>query len=120
MTRRSEIQEIIVDGNAQKLVSTAMELGERLNKSDLSSAQLRATFSSLRRIEQLWGDPQTATVAQRQLILLRPKMMYQEKRNSSVKQLRSYLDEAIQQVGNDRQRFGRLIEFVEAIIAYHK
>ena len=124
---------IIVDGNAEETVKTAEALGKDLaTRYKLSTGQIRNIFGTVRRIEMGWPDaPQdeagqkAAARAYRELILLKPKMAYQAKRgggrgDAGVAALTGVLTQAIDMVGNDRQRFQHFVDFFEAILAYHK
>ena len=55
----------------------------------------------------------------RELLLLKPKLAYQAAREPKVKPLADVLDVAIDQVEGQRERFQRLVELFEAILAYH-
>lgn len=124
----SDLQAIIVDGDAKVTVEQARVLGESLAR-QLTTNQIRNIFGTVRRIEMNWPeDPQTeadrqrATRAQRDLLLLKPKMAYQAKRERGrgVGMLTDVLSEAIDLVDNDRQNFQHFVDFFEAILAYHK
>ena len=124
----SDLQAIIVDGDAKVTVEQARALGESLAR-QLTTSQIRNIFGTVRRIEMNWPeDPKTeadrgrATRAQRDLLLLKPKMAYQAKRERGrgVGMLTDILSEAIDLVDNDRQNFQHFVDFFEAILAYHK
>ena len=55
----------------------------------------------------------------RQLLLLQPKLEYQARRQSEVTELKDVLITAIRLVDGKRERFAHLVEFFEAILAYH-
>ena len=124
----SDLQAIIVDGDAKVTVEEAQALGESLAR-QLTTSQIRNIFGTVRRIEMNWPEePQTepeqqrATRAQRELLLLKPKMAYQAKRERGrgVAMLTDVLSDAIDLVGDDRQKFQHFVDFFEAILAYHK
>ena len=124
----SDLQSIIVKGDARVTVEQAKELGDALAR-QLSTNQIRNIFGTVRRIQMNWpeepgtdADRQRALRAQRELLLLKPKMAYQAKRERGrgVGILTDVLSEAIDLVGNDRQRFQYFVDFFEAILAYHK
>ncbi len=121
---QNELRRIIVEGDAELLVKEADALGKRLAR-PLSTSQIRNIFGTVRRIEMNWpenaGDEQ-ARKAHRELVLLRPKMAYQAKRErgKGVKELTDILSDAIELVGADRTRFQHFVDFFEAVLAYHK
>ena len=124
-----QLQAIIKDGDAKVTVEQAEVLGRELASSQLSTNQIRNIFGTVRRIEMNW--PETAQSdaehererkARRELLLLKPKMAYQAKRERGrgVQQLTEVLGQAIDLVQDDRTRFQNFVDFFEAILAYHK
>ena len=125
---KDRLKAIIVDGDAQATVEEAETLGRDLAR-QLSTSQIRNIFGSVRRIEMTWPeDPKDeaerrqAEQAQRELLLLKPKMAYQAKRERGrgVRTLTDVLADAIDLVTGDRQRFQHFVDFFEATLAYHK
>jgi CRISPR-associated protein Csm2 len=120
-------QQIIVEGNAKLLTEKAKQIGTGLAKElQLTTAQIRNVFGTVRQIEMTWGlraTEQQRQAAARQLILLKPKLEYQAKRERSkgrgVEELANVLIPAIDMVGDDRGRFQNFVDFFEAILAYH-
>ena len=126
---RINLNAIIVQGDAATLVTEAEELGKQLFQQRLSTNQIRNIFGTVRRIEMNWperpqdeAERQRITKAQRELLLLKPKMAYQAKRERSrgVGMLTDVLTQAIDLVEGDRSRFQHFVDFFEAILAYHK
>jgi CRISPR-associated protein Csm2 len=126
---RNDLNAIIAEGDARVLVTQAEELGEQLARARLSTSQIRNIFGTVRRIEMNWpevpqgdADQERARKARRELLLLKPKMAYQAKRESgrAVGDLTSVLSDGIDLVGDDRTRFQHFVDFFEAILAYHK
>ena len=118
----NDIREIIVEGNAERLLERAKQIGKSLKNAGLSMAQIRGIFGTVRRIEMRWTEgasQETQEQAMRQLLLLQPKLEYQARRQKQVEGLRDVLIPAIQQIQGDRKRFSRFVEFFEAILAYH-
>jgi CRISPR-associated protein Csm2 len=122
------LRAIIVDGDAEKMVKEAESLGGDLARI-LSTNQIRNIFGTVRRIEMNWpanASAEQAARARRELVLLKPKMAYQAKRERGrgVRVLTDVLTQAIDLVvqGEDdlRQRFQYFVDFFEAILAYHK
>jgi len=126
----SKLRKIIVEGDAETLISEARVLGEQLVKHKLTTSQIRNIFGTVRRIEMNWPvspktdqeDRERIRKAQRELLLLKPKMAYQAKRirRKGVQMLTDVLSEAIDFVDGDRERFQNFVDFFEAILAYHK
>ncbi|MEW6579786.1 MAG: type III-A CRISPR-associated protein Csm2, partial [Chloroflexota bacterium] len=82
--------------SARLLVDTAQAWGKYLADLDLTTSQIRAIFGQVRLIEMNWPpdvhDPERARRAERDLILLKPKLAYQarrdEEKNKSTKPVR--------------------------------
>ena len=118
-----DIHRIIVDGNSEVLVARAEEIGQALSR-QLATSQIRNLFGTVRQIEMMWvpqateGERRHAT---RQLLLLKPKLAYQARRErgKGIEVLRDVLSPAIELVGDNRQRFQNFLDFFEAILAYH-
>jgi len=130
MSKVSEesLRAIIVDGDAEATVRVAEELGQSLARK-LSTSQIRNIFGTVRRIEMTWPEEPEGTEekkeaeqARRELLLLKPKMAYQAKRERGrgVQTLVDVLSEAIDLVEGERQRFQHFVDFFEAVLAYHK
>jgi CRISPR-associated protein Csm2 len=123
------LDSIIKHGDAEATVKQAEALGKRLVSERLTTNQIRNIFGTVRRIEMNWpekpeseADHQRVVKAQRELVLLKPKMAYQAKRErgKGVGTLTDVLTDAIDLVENDRTRFQHFVDFFEAILAYHK
>lgn len=128
---QTTIHEIITtQSSTEKLVKFAEEIGRALtkpkegDKKKLATSQIRAIFGEVRRIEGKWhgGTAEEKELANRQLILLKPKMAYrkEKEKNLSVQRLADVLTMAIDEVNGDMKNFTRFVEFFEAILAYHK
>jgi len=118
-----DYRKIIVEGNAQLLAKQAETIGSRLAH-QLTTSQIRNVFGTVRQIEMNWGPRSTEQqrkYAARQLILLKPKLAYQAKRErgKGVQELANVLIPAIDLVGEERERFQHFMDFFEAILAYH-
>ena len=122
-----DLHAIIVNGNAENMVREADALGHKLAGS-LTTAQIRNIFGTVRRIEMNWPEKASegqARKGHRDLLLLKPKLAYQAKREGDrkgrgVEMLRQVLDPAIDLVGGQRDQFQNFVDFFEAILAYHK
>lgn len=110
---------IICDDSVDILIDRADKLGSGLRALGLGSTQVRNIFSTVRQIEMIWKpDKDTDERALRKLKLLKPKLVYQTKRNQQTKYLADVLSLAIGHV-KDRTHFTRFMDFFEAIVAYH-
>ncbi len=116
-----EVRAIVREGDYATLVAVAERLGPALKQNDLSTSQIRNVFGEVRRLQSRY-DPN-------RLHMLRPRLAYMAARSPSQggKILRDVLTRAILEVfegqpaeGEQRERFERLVDFFEAILAYHK
>jgi len=125
---QSALRAIIVDGDPETTVREADALGNALAREHrLSTNQIRNIFGTVRRIEMSWPEAETeeseaAKRAKRELLLLKPKMAYQARRERGrgVRALTEVLADAIDLVEGKRQRFQYFVDFFEATLAYHK
>lgn len=117
-TSQEDLNRIITDPEAAELlVKEAERIGKALAR-PLSTNQIRAIFGEVRTIEGQWQI--TPAEAQRQLVLLKPKLAYRaRKEGTAVENLRDVLSPAIDLVQNEEENFRRFVEFFEAILAYH-
>jgi CRISPR-associated protein Csm2 len=118
-----DYRQIIVEGDAKLLTQRAKAIGSELAR-QLTTAQIRNVFGTVRQIEMNWGPRATAQQqrsAARQLILLKPKLAYQARRDRGrgVQKLADVLMPAIDLVEEDRAHFQNFVDFFEAILAYH-
>jgi len=125
-----DLKTIITEtGGAELLVQHAKILASELQKTGLTTSQIRSLFGEVRQIQAQWrmGDQQQA-LARRRLILLKPKMAYRAKRErkKTVEHLVAVLDPALDLVistndpGLQTRYFEHFVDFFEAILAYHK
>lgn len=131
-----EVLQKIVQGDevlsARLTVEWAEKLGRDLKNNGLKTSQIRNVFGEVRRIEMRWPveansprDVQDARTAERDLLLLKPKLRYQakreqERRSSGIDDLAQVLIDSIDLVDGNREHFQRFVDFFEAILAYHK
>jgi len=139
-----QVHRIIAEGDAGALVEFAQRIGRKLAEVGLGVRSLRSLLADMHVIELTW--PVTAEHAQRQILLLKPKIMYLSKRDMTLPdtQKSPVIEELWQTVSSavdivmacpDESRFGeygktteserqmafvRLIHFLEAILAYHR
>ena len=119
---RDKVIQIITRDEPKLLVDEADRAGKQLAAKRLTKSQIRNIFGTVRQIQLNWSpsisvEGERARV--RELLLLKPKLAYQAARESRVKPLADVLDLAIDQVQAKRERFQRLVELFEAILAYH-
>jgi CRISPR type III-A-associated protein Csm2 len=110
-----DARRIVEEGDAERLVTMAAELGPRLG---VNLTQLRRFFGEVKRIEMLWSQPGAEDRARRRAILLEPRLSYQVQRQTQVRALRNVLQPCLKFAAKDRDRFQRFVEFYEALIAY--
>lgn len=119
---------VIIQGDAvdsaQKTVEWAQRLARTLRADDLKNSQIRNIFSQVRQIEMSWtpdvSEASYAREANRELILLKPKLAYQAQRIQALEKLADVLCIGIDLVQENRVYFQRFVDFFEAILAYHK
>jgi CRISPR-associated protein Csm2 len=117
---RSQVKAIVADGDYETLVSVAESVGRALVAHRLSTSQIRNVFGEVRRLQQAYD--------RNRLIMLKPRLMYIGKRaGAGGTVLRDVLTAAIDEVRSggppgeaERQRFDRMADFFEAILAYHR
>lgn len=132
----STAKQIIDEGDVSVLVSAAQQIGNDLAR-QLTTNQIRNVFGEVRQIEMSWPkhrgqmsleDQAKADNAYRRVVLLRPKLAYQarKERGRGVEELKEVLDPCLEQIqkanGHETRRlyFERFVDFFEAILAYHK
>jgi len=113
-----DIRTIIMQDEPKLLVEQAKEIGQALSRT-LTKSQIRHIFGTVRQIKMNWTGEAQRAASYRQLLLLKPKLQYQAARTKGVKPLADMLDKAIDYVEDDQVRFGRFVDFFEAILAYH-
>jgi CRISPR-associated protein Csm2 len=115
---RDDVQDIIRKGG-RALVDAAEDLGPRLKRNRLTTNQIRNVYGMVKKMELQVGSLDFDFDA---LILLKPKLAYAAARadNDGARELKNVLSWAIDEVGTNRKHFERLVDFFEAILAYHK
>lgn len=129
---QNEIRQILLGPPGQAsaaLVRKAEEAARSLARDrggpgdNTGKAQLRAVFDEVRQIEALWlSDEQRAL---HRLHLLKPKLAYRKARAPGVAPLANLLIPAIDiatevpSPSQVRERFSRLVELCEAVLAYY-
>ena len=110
--------------STDRLVSFAEGLGSFLanRREGISTSQIRNIFGEVKKIEMEWGrSPESSWV---RLQLLRPKLAYTAKKSerTSVRglALKEVLSAAILCIEGEIENFQRVVNFFEAILAYHR
>ncbi len=123
--------------DSKLLVQHAEQVGTFLRQQNLTTAQIRTVFGTVRSIESTWrlatlakaGDAERARAsreAMHELNLLKPRLAYAASRHSVVRHLADVLNPAIDAVLENAnqeqalQRFGNFLDYFEAILAYHR
>jgi CRISPR-associated protein Csm2 len=122
---RGTIERIVARGDPEELVKWAEDIGKAIAR-QVTSSQLRNVFGTARQIQLRW--PNNPDAAYRDAVLLRPKLGYfaKRERGRGMEDLRRILTPALEEMSRstdpkERQdRFNRFVEFLEAIVAYHK
>lgn len=119
------VQDIIRTNDAKTLVEEAKRFGQELANNQLTKAQIRNIFGTVREIEAAWQSAEDSPLSLRRLLLLKPKLAYQGARTSQVRPLGNVLEDAVDAVADTDDpeeqlvRFGRFVDLFEAILAYH-
>ncbi len=100
----------------QGLVTLAQQQAERLARSKLKMSQVRKFFHEMRTIEGQWEHRRDEAL--RRLVMLKPKLAYQEARIDGFRMLREVLEPGIDYVLEHPEAFPRLMDFFEALLAY--
>ncbi|MCS6975262.1 MAG: type III-A CRISPR-associated protein Csm2 [Cyclobacteriaceae bacterium] len=116
-------KEWIADKLDDKAIQFTEAFGRHLKENEFSTNQIRNFFGEVRRIE-MNGVLKEKTA----FILLRPKLAYAATRTGdSAKEFRRIMDDAhrvVMEKENDNtqfdKRFKNFVQFLEAILAYHK
>jgi CRISPR-associated protein Csm2 len=104
--------------SGEDLVNIASKMGEILKNGGLKTTQIRKFLDGMRKLDVQFNKGKDFNPDN--VILLKPKLAYAAGRNSEVKPLMDILDPAITAGGKTYKDFTRLLDLVEAIVAYHK
>jgi CRISPR-associated protein Csm2 len=119
-----DITKIIVDGDAEVLVTQSKTFGEAVQTAGLTKSQIRGIFGTVRQIEAAW-DKADSKQNLRRVLLLKPRLAYQAAREPKVKPLTKVLTDAIdlvakgQNAAEQKRRFDFFVDLFESILAYH-
>ena len=103
----------IIENGGEPLVTAAESLGQKLAR-NLKTSQIRKVYGAVKKIQM------SDEFHRNDLIMLKPKLAYAAARNDAVIDLKDALTQAIDQVGDDPQKFKNFVDFFEATLAYHK
>jgi len=137
---RDGVRKVIAKDDPKALVDLTDKYGKQLADARLATSQIRSIFGSVRQMESRWYDDNQRNQGIRDLLMLKPKLAYQEVRHkpqrredpNAVGMLRAMLEPAIDAVidpgedhnteedGDNQKRFRRFMEYFEALLAYHK
>ena len=104
----------VIEKGGEALVKAAEDLGKRLERQQLKTAQIRKVYGAVKKIQM------SDEFHRNDLIMLKPKLAYAAARNRAVADLKDALTQAIDKVGEDPHRFKNFVDFFEATLAYHK
>lgn len=107
-----DLHSAIADGNADAIIETASDLGNRLATQDLSRTQIRTIFGMVKQMQSTGFD-------RNRFRLIIPKLVYAQAREPKLKPLVEVLTDAINRVDDDTTRFDHFVQLFEAIVAYH-
>ena len=105
----------VIEKGGDPLVEAAEHLGKKLARG-LKTSQIRKIYSAVKKIQMSDDDD----FPRNELVMLKPKLAYAAARNDAVSDLKDALTQAIDRVGDDRQRFKNFVDFFEATLAYHR
>lgn len=117
---KKDLEAIIKNGDATKMVEEAESLGKTLADAGLKTHQIRRFFGAVRLVKMSWKTETDARKAQRELLLLAPRLAYQRKRIPQISKLEEVLRHAVVQIEGNKELFDNFVDFFEAIVAYHK
>jgi CRISPR type III-A-associated protein Csm2 len=123
---------VVAHDNPKALDEQARALAGKLRADEASKTQVRRLYGTMKQIEMSWPrdtrDPNPEKQRQkekdrddayRELILLKPRLAYQGQRHLQLLPLVAMLQDGIDQVGKDRERLKRLVQFFEATVGYY-
>ena len=121
----NEIQNLEHFHNYQirQLVNQAEQFGRHLKEQRLETNQIRKFLDAINRLKaklaQNADQENLFSSVEPEIVLLQPKLAYVAARQKAAKPLSDVISVAIKKV-HTLEDFNRLVQFIEAIIAYHK
>lgn len=106
--------------SAGELVDFCDRFGYELKEDKVTTSQMRKVFSEIKQLHREARSPGSEGYFNPERIkLLKPKIAYLAGRETRLKPFKRVMDALIDKV-KDVQDFGRLADFMEAVMAYHK
>lgn len=102
----------------RELVIHAEKFGPDLKRQKLETNQIRKFLDAINQLKAKMIGSEFAAI-ENEIVLLKPKLAYAAARQPAVKSLNKVMSAAIDAV-YDEEDFERLVQLIEAIIAYHK
>lgn len=110
------IRQVIREADYATLVASAEELGKTLVEQRLTTSQIRTVFGEVKRLQMRYDE--------KRLRMLKPKLAYMAARaGQGGRTLQQVLSAAVDEVftgEKPEERFRRMTDFFEAVLAYHK
>ncbi len=107
----------------RQLVEHAEQLGPHLKQKNLETNQIRKFLDAINRVKtrlaQNADQKELFKSIEPEIVLLKPKLAYAAARQPAVEPLNNVISTAIDRVHSIKD-FNYLVQFVEAIVAYHK
>lgn len=111
------------DYEVRQLVNQAEQFGRHLKEQRLETNQIRKFLDAINRLKaklaQNADQENLFSSVEPEIVLLQPKLAYVAARQKAAKPLSDVISVAIKKV-HTLEDFNRLVQFIEAIIAYHK
>ncbi len=98
---------------AEDMIQTAETLGRNLERN--LDTQLRKVFDSFKKLEM----DLNLQFSRDEVLMLKPRLAYAVSRTAALRNLYRVLDQAIDRVYS-LEDFKKLVQFVEAVLAYYK
>jgi CRISPR type III-A-associated protein Csm2 len=108
------LQKIVLLGDGEILVEWAEKIGKAL-RGKVQLSHLRKIYGTMKRLELGPFDD----AVRKELSLLRPRLAYTVKRQTSATGLAQVLDPALK-MATAPEHLRNLVDFFEAILAYHR
>lgn len=114
----------ITDKLDEDAIKFAEDFGEQLKKDNLTTSQIRNFFGEVRRIQMRGIEKEKSA-----FLLLKPKLAYATKRKGGIgaenfKKVMEQAHNAVMDARNNgdefKKRFKNYVDFLEAILAFHK
>jgi len=113
--KEKESVQILIRAGGRPLVDKAERLGPEFQRGGLTTNQIRNIYGMVKQMEMNGFDS-------KKFILFKPKLAYAAARAAKpgAYRFRDIMTWAIEEVGEDKEKFERFVDFFEAILAYHK